>query len=90
MKKRRNIKKTIFQTVTEQNDIRYLFKQFLSIKTSEGIAEHTLKQYQENFKFFCEYLNEKNRSFVIETMNAELLRTKSLHRAKEKEASKTW
>jgi len=68
MKKRRNTKKPISQTVTEQNDIRYLFKQFLSIKTSEGNAERTLKQYQESFKFFCKYLNEKNRSFAIETL----------------------
>lgn len=74
MKKRRNTKKSISQTVTEQNDIRYLFKQFLSIKSSEGNAERTLKQYQENFKFFCEYLNEKNCSFAVETMNAELFR----------------
>lgn len=45
MKKRRNTKKSITQTVTEQNDIRYLFKQFLIIKSSEGNAERTLKQW---------------------------------------------
>ncbi|MEK4245303.1 tyrosine-type recombinase/integrase [Psychrobacillus sp. FSL K6-2684] len=74
MKKRRNTKNTSVQLTEEQNDIHYLFRQFLSIKSAEGIAERTLKQYKENFRFFCEYLQIKNRSYLIETMNPELFR----------------
>lgn len=59
MKKRRNTKIIPSQTNTEEDDIRYLFRQFMSIKSSEGISEGTLHQYKENFQFFCEYLNLK-------------------------------
>lgn len=74
MKKRRNTKIISSQINTEENDIRYLFRQFMSIKSSEGISEGTLHQYKENFQFFCEYLNLKKYSFIIETINTELFR----------------
>ena len=74
MKKRRNTKIISSQTNTEENDIRHLFRQFMNMKTSEGISEGTLHQYKENFQFFCEYLNLKKYSFHIETINTELFR----------------
>ena len=74
MKKRRNTKIISSQTNTEENDIRYQFRQFISIKSSEGISEGTLHQYKENFRFFCEYLILKKYSFFLETINTELFR----------------
>lgn len=56
MKKRRNTKSAISQTVTEQNDIRYMFKQYLSIKTAEGNAERTLKPFKKSLNSFVNTL----------------------------------
>lgn len=74
MKKRRNTKITSSQSNAQENDIRNLFRKFMSIKSSEGISEGTLNQYKENFQFFCDYLLLKNYSFLIETINTELFR----------------
>ncbi|MCA1011394.1 phage integrase SAM-like domain-containing protein [Halobacillus halophilus] len=51
-----------------------LFETFLSIKSAEGRAESTMKQYNENFSFFMRYLNEKKIDPTFEDLNRNVFR----------------
>ncbi|MGX9931057.1 tyrosine-type recombinase/integrase [Virgibacillus salarius] len=41
---------------SSKDDLDYLFRVFYEIKVSEGRSARTLKQYDENFRFFIPYL----------------------------------
>lgn len=75
MKKRRNLtaNHAKFQAADEK-DIRILFRKFVSIKVSEGVSEGTVKQYEENFKFFCDYISRHGNVYDVESITTEFIR----------------
>ncbi|MBR7798132.1 hypothetical protein GT022_19105 [Agaribacter marinus] len=44
---------------SSKDDLDYLFRIFYEIKVSEGRSARTLKQYDENFRFFMSYLESR-------------------------------
>ncbi|MEK4559575.1 tyrosine-type recombinase/integrase [Bacillus sp. FSL K6-0036] len=67
VKKERTLRKT-----TSNLDV--LFVQFRAIKKSEGRAESTLGQYEDNYGFFLEFLDRKGIARSIHEMNRDVIR----------------
>lgn len=75
MKKRRNLTSNHAQyQASDEKDIRILFRKFVSVKVAEGVAEGTVKQYEENFRFFCEYISRHGNVFDVESITTEFIR----------------
>lgn len=58
----------------DADDLRALFSKFTAIKTAEGIAEGTMQQYRNNFKFFCEYIERMGGDYHIGRMTTDFIR----------------
>lgn len=67
VKKERTLRKTT-------NNLNVLFVQFRAIKKSEGRAESTLGQYEDNYGFFLEFLDRKGIARSIHEMNRDVIR----------------
>lgn len=67
VKKERTLRKT-----TSNLDV--LFVQFRAIKKSEGRAQSTLNQYEDNYGFFLEFLDRKGIARSIHEMSREVIR----------------
>lgn len=75
MKKRRNFVANHSKLPEiESNDIRSLFKAFVKIKISEGIAIRTIKQYETNFTQFCDYVELFGGNYGVEAITTEFVR----------------
>ncbi|TNO91082.1 tyrosine-type recombinase/integrase [Bacillus cereus] len=51
-----------------------LFEKFYHAKVAEGRAEHTLRQYKENFRYFTYFLDYKCLSRNIDTITTDVIR----------------
>lgn len=67
VKKERTLRKT-----TTNLDV--LFVQFRAIKKSEGRAEGTIGQYEDNYGFFLEFLDRKGIARSINEINRDVIR----------------
>ena len=75
MRKRRNyIANYAKEDSADERDIRNLFRQFVSVKVSEGVSEGTVHQYEENFGFFREYIEKHGNNFDVEFITQDYLR----------------
>lgn len=75
MRKRRNyIANYAKEDSADARDIRNLFRQFVSVKVSEGVSEGTVHQYEENFGFFREYIEKHGNNFDVEFITQDYLR----------------
>ncbi|CAM4168541.1 hypothetical protein BAQ48_16665 [Bacillus luti] len=56
--------KYISNEITENTrpTLQEYFNMFIHIKYAEGRGPRTIQQYQENWRYFLEYLTEKNKS----------------------------
>lgn len=75
MRKRRNyVANHAKQESVDNKDIRNLFRQFVSIKVAEGVSGGTVKQYEENFRFFHEYIERHGNDFSVDLVTSEFIR----------------
>lgn len=75
MRKRRNyIANYAKEDSEDARDIRNLFRQFVSVKVSEGVSKGTVHQYEENFGFFREYVEKHGNNFDVEFITQDYLR----------------
>ncbi len=75
MRKRRNyVGNQVKKDAQEAQDVRHLFRQFVSIKVAEGVSEGTVNQYEDNFSFFCEYIESHGAQYDIEAIKSTLIR----------------
>lgn len=75
MRKRRNyVGNQEKKGAQETKDIRQLFRQFVSIKVAEGVSEGTVNQYEDNFTFFCEYIESHGSQYDIEAITSTYIR----------------
>lgn len=58
----------------ESDDIRTLFNTFVKIKVSEGIAVKTIKQYETNFKQFCDYVEQRGGNYHVKAVTVDFVR----------------
>lgn len=80
MKKRRNYTANhAKQQAADSQDIRVLFRNFVSVKVSEGVSEGTVNQYEDNFAFFCEFVERKGEGFDVATITTDFLREWIMH-----------
>lgn len=62
------------------------FDMFIHIKQAEGRAPRTLQQYEENWRYFLEYLTEKGIPHEIDALTKTVLRNYILYMKNEKVA----
>lgn len=75
MRKRRNYVANHAKKGTEDGqDIRNLFRKFVSIKVSEGVSDGTVNQYEENFGFFRGYVDMCETGYDINSFTPEFFR----------------
>ncbi len=75
MRKRRNyVANHAKKQAADDNDIRVLFRRFVSIKTAEGVSESTVGQYEDNFAFFCEYIEKRGGDYDVAAITQDFLR----------------
>lgn len=76
MRKRRNFQTNfVKQGEEDTNDLRVLFRKFVNIKISEGVSDGTSNQYEENFRFFCEYVDlMKDGDYGFDTITPDYIR----------------
>lgn len=67
----------------ESDDIRTLFKAFVKIKVSEGIAIRTIKQYETNFTQFCDYIETHGGNYGVQAITADFVREWLTHMQQE-------
>ncbi|WP_198166025.1 tyrosine-type recombinase/integrase [Sporosarcina ureae] len=72
MRKRRNNNSQQFIDVPQ--DIRVLFRRFVSIKIAEGISQSTINQYHENFTFFSDFIEMNGGDYALEGITADFIR----------------
>lgn len=74
MRKRRNyVANHAKQESVVAKDNRNLFRQLVSIKVAEGVSGGTVKQYEENFRFFSEYIERNGNDFSVVVVTSELI-----------------
>lgn len=75
MRKRRNfVANHAKLSELESDDIRTLFKAFVKIKVSEGIAIRTIKQYETNFTQFCDYVETNGANYHVKDITTDFIR----------------
>lgn len=74
MRKRRNYVANHAKKGANEEDIRVLFRKFVSIKTAEGVSEGTVRQYENNFAFFCEYVEMRGGDFAVQAVTPDFMR----------------
>ncbi|MCM3783178.1 phage integrase SAM-like domain-containing protein [Neobacillus mesonae] len=50
----------------------FLFEHYFQARRAEGRAENTLKTYEQNYRYFCEYLDSRGIVRDIRNINVEL------------------
>lgn len=75
MRKRRNTSANHSRPIEyESDDIRELYRLFVRIKLSEGIAENTVKQYDTNFGQFLRYVEYRGGNYSAKAITTEFIR----------------
>lgn len=75
MRKRRNyIANHAKKGEQDNNDIRNLFRKFVAVKVSEGVSDGTVNQYEENFRFFCEYIESHGALYDVSAITTDFIR----------------
>lgn len=75
MRKRRNyVANHAKRGEQDVEDIRNLFRKFVSIKVSEGISDGTVNQYEDNFAFFCEYIDMREIGYDVNSITTDFIR----------------
>lgn len=75
MRKRRNyVANHARKGEQDANDLRNLFRKFVSIKVSEGVSEGTVNQYEENFGFLREYIDMRGGNYDVNAITPGFIR----------------
>lgn len=75
MRKRRNyVANHAKRGEQDSEDIRNLFRKFVSIKVSEGISDGTVGQYEVNIAFFYEYIAMREVGYGINSITPDFIR----------------
>lgn len=75
MRKRRNyVANHVKKGEHDARDIRILFRKFVSVKVAEGVSEGTVNQYEENFAFFCDYIDRTKMPYDVEVITTDFIR----------------
>lgn len=73
-KRRNNVANHAKKGEQDVSDIRNLFRKFVAVKVSEGVSEGTKNQYEDNFKFFCEYIDKHGALYDVSAITTEFIR----------------
>jgi len=66
--------KNVRNIVKHSDNLDVLFAKFYEIKKAEGRAEKTLKQYEDNYGFFVDFLNARKHRKELSAINKDVIR----------------
>jgi len=80
----KRVKSDRSSTSPKKHPLDTLFEAFYYAKIAEGVTDRTLESYRENYKFFTEFLNERNIVRDIRNITLDTIREYIVYMLEEK------